>query len=81
MEERSSARNVPRSGLLTMSVEWGGGGVGRAEYSKFVLSWGKMSFYGNLPSSRIRNTCVSMRVDVIRETDIDDFVFNLEKKT
>ena len=78
MEERSSARNVPRSGLLTMSVGCGGGGGGRLFQIRAVL--GKMSFYGNLPSGRRRNTCVSMRVDVIRETDIDDFVFNLEKK-
>ena len=57
MEERSPARNVPRSGLLTMPL-------GGADCFKFVLSWGRMSFYGNLPLSRVGKSvsCVSLRV-------------------
>ena len=57
MEERSLARDVPRSGQLTMS--WGGGG---ADCSKVVVYWGKMNTYGNLPSSRVMNICFSLRV-------------------
>ena len=60
--------------------QWGAGGGGGGRLFQIRAVLGKMSFYGNLPSGRRRNTCVSMRVDVIRETDIDDFVFNLEKK-